>query len=86
MLVSSSAKESHKTPMRAFLTANDSVGGGGEKRKPQRAGISKNMQALQVVNSFVKGPGKGGSKEIDRVLLEKENCSLPKRKPTHRRK
>ena len=39
-LVSSSAKGSHKTPLRTFLAASDS-GGGGDTRQPKRAGISK---------------------------------------------
>ena len=46
------------------------------------------MQALWVVNSFVKGPVKGncrGSKGMDKVL-EKENLPLPKHAPSQRRK
>ena len=87
-LVSSSAKGSHKTPLRTLLAASDS-GGGGTHDNPNVQEFQKNMQALQVVNSFVKGPVKGncrGSKEMDKALLEKENCPLPKRKPAHRRK
>jgi len=62
---------------------------GGTHDNPNVQEFQKNMQALRVVNSFVKGPMKGncrGSKEVDKVSLEKENYLLPKRKPSHRRK
>ena len=61
---------------------------GGTHDNPSVHEFQKNMQALRVVNSFVKGPVKGncrGSKGLDKVL-EKENHPLPKRVPSQRRK
>ena len=62
---------------------------GGAHDNPNVQEFQKNMQALRVVNSFVKGPVKRncrGSKDLDKVLLEKENTPLPKRKPARNRK
>lgn len=62
---------------------------GGTHDNPNVLEFQKNMQALRVVNSFVKGPVQGncrGTKEVDKVLLEQDYNPLPKRKPADRRK
>lgn len=62
---------------------------GGTHDNPSVQEFQKNMQALRVVNSFVKGPVKGncrGSKGFDKPVLEKENHPLPKRIAAQKRK
>ena len=82
MWVHSSARESTRTHWRIFFWVPTPTWW--NSWQPQCASISKNMQALQVINSFVKGPVKGNCRGFDdgthKELTEEETGSLLKRR------